>query len=245
MRWRRAGWQLAAVIPIGLVFTIASFTGTIVALDNARPAHIGRSRPVVRGEAKRAAPLTTPLGVKNAAAWIGRVGRWERNGKSNSFHVYCTIAEIDGAEVEGLRLDGWSQRDGHFTMRTIPANDGFATIDLDSDFGNSDPRPSAEVERLCGRVSCPTDGQYEEAVVRIGDTLEVAGCKNGNRLEPCGDGADIVTTTSVRSRLDAATSNAGVAELFSSLFGGMGVLLLALTGLRARAMLDRGTERVR
>src|SRR6185295_17841796 len=106
MRWRRAGWALAVILPIGFVFTAVPFGFTIVALDNARPARIGHTRPIVSGSVQRATPLTTPLGADDVAIWIGRVGRTEKRGKNSYFHVYCTLAEIDGAEVDGLRLEG-------------------------------------------------------------------------------------------------------------------------------------------
>jgi len=244
MNWRRAGWQLAALIPFGLVFTMGSCAGTIAAFEAGRPARLGHTRPVTRGQAARAASLTTPLGASNAAAWIGRVGRWERSGKSRFFHVYCTLAEIDGMEIDGLRLDGWSRDRGRFSMRTTPYDDGFATVDLPFDADRSGATPPERVKQACPS-GYPSDAAYDEEVLPVGERLEVASCREQDRLVPCGDGADVITAGLVKDRFDEARARAGSDELFSILFGGFGLMIVALLAARERPMLDRGKARVR
>jgi hypothetical protein len=56
-------------------------------------------------------------------------------------------------------------------------------------------QPPAAFADRCGRAATDGSGRYKEVVLPVGASVEVSGCRDRDRVAPCDDGADMITTS--------------------------------------------------
>jgi hypothetical protein len=150
---------------------------------------------IVHGWIEGKAEKPAPSGATGAAwkAWI----------KSRSPHGVVIVGCADG-DLDHVVVGDGSQRlriDRQFFRLDAPRDlvSELLSLNIRIDVAQRTPVPVDTRSRFIA-ARCPTIYQpqeYNEIVLPEGAAVEVSGCKIADRLVPCNDGADVITTDHV------------------------------------------------
>ena len=214
--WHLVKWYWMALFIVPLVlFSLASCGFSVAYLQtllrvNAHKEH-SESGPVrFRGHVvDSVAKVTSPSGARGAG-WIAWTGREATDADGNSFHeVVCARAGLHNVGVRGeleqdrnLVVDFPDVVEPNFGDHLVVAQGSraprvalgkHAHATADAGEGVPESMRTACAPVVSGRLF------YTEDVLAPGAEITVFGCRNGNRLVPCGDEFDAVATVGVVS----------------------------------------------
>lgn len=263
-RWRRAGGPSAFVVVwcvlasgfVGVFAWVATSIagGTFEAISalKARPVRADTDEAdgpgVFHGKLRgleRVAPAGEP-----GVAWVGWV---DKAAKKNGRTLVCVVSQLDGISLERgdrpLVLAVPAESIDPFQSEGFSAPHGISVVAAET--------TGAVPDRLRSDPACKAPGdsslQYHQIAWKDGQEIVVSGCREGDRLAPCGDRADFFFSQCAASdggcRVDAQAAVrtfrarwvSGVAMVVSTggLIAGGALVVFGVVQLRRHRALQR------
>lgn len=173
----------------------------------------------------RKSPLGTPV-----VAYYAWVEREVRTGKSTSWEFACSVHSLSGLALQDggsslmLDLDAISKSRSWFESMRGNVAVLADTVDAPVPSGLGDKGPCAG--NVTGTV------RYRELNWRLNQEVVISGCKAGQSLQPCGDGADfLVSSCSDGACSDARRGVRAVERRVGSRFSTSAGLVFGIFGL--------------
>lgn len=250
--FRKPGWRgrlvLLFLVPfvavgIGGSVALAGMLGPLRAIDRYQTGIVAFSDGPVRvsGRVTRDQLSTSPLG-KTGLGWVGAVGvRTTNDDGAPRFEAVCVRSDLSELHVQDASLTFARPSEPVVLGGRSRLENALPIVDIDVLEETGTGAVPEAMQRLCGASLTTAKGplSYREAILPVGATVEVAGCRSGARIARCpGGGPYLVTTGSIASiRADGAMSASAIALLA----GMWNLVVMSLVSLMAAERALRST----